>query len=130
MSGEGISLRGFDGKSAGWLFTTLGFVVAGGLMVLWVLSPLLPLLRNDAAYLCDVDTQYRPVSPIPYERLETSGEISWFPIGLRCSFWAGSGLPRVTNEIDWLSTQIAAVGFVLIIASPAVLLWLYLRETR
>jgi hypothetical protein len=123
-------VKGFDGKSTRWLFTTFGLVVVGGLMVLWGLLPLLPLLRNDAAYLCDVETTNQPVSPIPYERLDTSGEISWFPIGLRCSFWAGEGVPRVINEIDWLSTHIATIGLALIIVSPAVFLWLYLRETR
>jgi hypothetical protein len=123
-------VKGLDGRSARWLVTTFGVVVAGGLMLLWGLLPLLPLLRNDAAYLCDVGTEYQPISPIPFERPDTSGEISWFPIGLRCSFWAGEGLPRVTNHIDWLSTEIAAVGVALIVVSPGVLLWVYLKETR
>ena len=41
---------------------------------------------------------------------QTLGEASWFPIGIRCRFWAGEGVPRVTNEIDWSSTYLAMIG--------------------
>ncbi|MET1044336.1 MAG: hypothetical protein ABWX59_09490 [Microbacteriaceae bacterium] len=113
------------------LFIAGGLVAAGALMVAWALVPLLPLLRNDASYLCDVESAYRPASPVPLLALDqTLGEASWFPIGIRCRFWAGEGVPRVTNEIDWSSTYLAMIGVGLVVITPAVALWLYLRETK
>jgi len=130
VSGEGI-LKGLDEKSAWWLLTTGGLVAAGMTMVAWALAALLPVLRNDPDYLCSLTDTYSPMSPVPFEGLVAPiGEISWFPIGVRCHYWAGDGLAAVTNEIDWSSTHIALIGLVLIIVSPAVLLWLYLQETK
>ena len=123
-------MRGFDAMSARLLFAAGGLVAAGVLTVAWGLGPLLPALRDTLDYTCATSGSYPPVSPVPFEGPNPVGEISWFPIGIRCHYWAGEGLARVTNEIDWLATQVAAVGLALIVLSPAVCLWLYLRETR
>ena len=124
-------MKGFDAWSARLLVSAGGFITAGALMVAWALAPLLPLLRNDASYLCDVESEYRPASPVPLLALDqTIGEASWFPIGIRCQFWAGDGVPRVTNEIDWSSTYLALVGLAVIVVTPALALWLYLRKTK
>jgi hypothetical protein len=124
-------VKGFDAWSARLLFAAGGFITAGALMVLGAMVPLLPLLRNDASYLCEVDGQYQPVSPVPLLPLDqTIGEISWFPIGIRCQFWAGDGVPRVPNQIDWLATHVAVIGLGLMVVTPVVALWLYLRHTR
>jgi hypothetical protein len=124
-------MRGLDAKSAMLLFTGGGIVVLGAVMVLWGLAPLLPALKDDPSYLCSLTNTYSPISPVPFEGLVApTGEVSWFPIGIRCHYWAGEGLAAVTNEIDWLATQVAADGLVLIIVSPAATLWLYMRETR
>ena len=124
-------MKGFDAWSARLLVSAGGFITAGALMVAWALAPLLPLLRNDASYLCDVESEYRPASPVPLLALDqTIGEASWFPIGIRCQFWAGDGVPRVTNEIDWSSTYLAMAGLALIVVTTALALWLYLRETK
>ena len=124
-------MKGFDAWSARLLVSAGGFITAGALMMAWALLPLLPLLRNDASYLCDVESEYRPASPVPLLALDqTIGEASWFPIGIRCQFWAGDGVPRVTNEIDWTSTHLAMIGLGLVVVAPVVALWLYLRETK
>ena len=124
-------MKGFDAWSARLLVGAGGFITAGALMVAWALVPLLPLLRNDPSYLCDVESEFRPASPVPLLALDqTIGEASWFLIGIRCQFWAGAGVPRVTNEIDWTSTYLAMIGLGLVVVAPVVALWLYLRETK
>lgn len=123
-------MRGFDATGARLLLAAGGFVAVGALMVAWGLGPLLPSLRDTLEYTCTTSGSYPPTSPVPFEGPNPIGEISWFPIGIRCHYWAGEGVARVTNEIDWLATQVAVAGLVLVVVSPAVFLWLYLRETR
>ncbi|WEO76462.1 hypothetical protein BJQ94_13960 [Cryobacterium sp. SO2] len=106
-----------------------GLVVLGALLVAWALAPFLPTLRNDLGYLCMTDLAYTPVSPVPLEGPNAVGQISWFPLGIRCLYWAGDRMPWVPNQIEWLSTYVAASGLILMVASPAVLLWRYLKET-
>ena len=124
-------MTGLDAWSARLLFIAGGFVTVGGFLVACAMVPLLPLLRNDASYLCDVESQYQPATPVPLLALDqTIGEVSWFPIGIRCQFWAGEGVPRVANEIDWSSTSLAIGGLALMVVTPALALWLYLRTTK
>jgi hypothetical protein len=124
-------VKGFDAWSARLLLTAGGLVTAGVLVVARALVPLMPLLRNDASYLCEVGSQYQPVSPVPLLALDqTIGEASWWPIGIRCQYWAGEGVPRVPNDVDWSSTYLALAGLALIVVTPAIALWLYLRKTK
>ena len=124
-------MKGLDARSARLSFTAGGIMTVGGLMTVGALAPLLPLLRNDPSYLCEVNSEYGPVSPVPVLALDqTIGEVSWFPIGIRCQFWAGEGLARVPNEIDWSSTYLAMAGLALVVVTPAIALWIYLRETK
>ena len=99
-------------------------------MVAWGLVPLLPALRDTLDYRCATSSSYPPTSRVPLDGLNPVGEISWFPIGIRCHYWAGEGVARVTNEIDWLATQVAIAGLLLVVVSPALFVWLYLKETR
>lgn len=123
-------MRGFDAQSARLLWAAGSLVAAGAFLVLWGLGPLLPALRDSLAHRCAFSGAYLPVTPVPFEGPEPIGEISWFPIGIRCHFWAGEGVPRVSNHVDWLATHVATAGLVLIVVSPAICLWLYLRATR
>ena len=124
-------MKGFDARSARLSFTAGGIMTVGGLMTVGALAPLLPLLRNDPSYLCEVKSEYGPVSPVPLLGLDqVIGEASWFPIGIRCQFWAGEGLARVSNEIDWSSTYLAMTGLALVVVTPAITLWFYLRDTK
>jgi hypothetical protein len=128
-------VRGFDTKTAWWAVITGVLVTVGALLVLWGVAALLILTRENASYACSNLANFPPPAGVPREAPYTLGEYTSFPIGLECSYAAeldltGPEATRVVRQTDWPNTLVACAGLVLMLVSPAVLLWAYLRDTR
>jgi len=117
--------EGLDGKLRGVRVRALrviGAILAIGAAASFVLViTVVSLVYRDPAQSCYYSTA--PAGSATSEGIFPDGELSWFPLGLRCIFPASSGGSIVVSPgyaVTWIAAGLAAlaiVGLVLLIVS-------------